>query len=231
MESRQAHLLKHLVRLYIASADPISSSALVGIDDELDISSATIRNEMVDLEEEGYVLQPHTSAGRVPTEKGYRFYVENFLEARNLLHEAEQRLEQAAESGSDTELTLKRVAKTLAELTHEAVIVSPEEDEMYYTGLSYLLSQPEFRAQEHVTSISQLLDQCELVMNELAQVTPLDETRILIGQENPFGESCALVVSPFQQGFVGVLGPMRMDYDYTLTLMNKAIALLTSIHF
>lgn len=222
-------MLKHLVKLYIVSADPISSSALVGMDDELDVSSATIRNEMAFLEEEGYVSQPHTSAGRIPTEKGYRFYVDNFLEARALLQEAEKRL-QSAIAVADTERVTKRVAKALAELTHEAVIVSLDENDLYYTGLSYLLSQPEFRAQEQVAYVSQLLDQCEQVMSEISNMVASDETHILIGQENPFGESCALVVSPFQYGFMGILGPTRMDYEYTLTLMNRATQLLNSMH-
>lgn len=230
MQTRQAHLLKHLVRLYIASADPISSSALVGIDDELDVSSATIRNEMANLEEDGYIHQPHISAGRVPTDKGYRFYVDNFLEMRALLQEAEKRLQEAAVV-ADAERLLKRVAKALAELTHEAVIVSLDEDELYYTGLSYLLSQPEFRAQEQVAYVSQLLDQCEQLMDEIKQMIPDTATRILIGNENPFGESCALVISPLSRGFVGVLGPTRMDYDYALALMNRVAQLLNSTHF
>ena len=230
MQSRQEHLLKHLVKLYIRSADPISSSALVGMDDELDVSSATIRNEMAFLEEEGYVSQPHTSAGRIPTEKGYRFYVDNFLEARTLLEEVEKRFQEAA-TITDVELGVKRVAKALAELTHEAVIVSFDEDDIYYTGLAYLLSQPEFRTPEQVAYVSQLLDQCEQVMSEISNIVASDETQILIGQENPFGESCALVVSPFQHGFMGVLGPTRMDYEYTLTLMNRATQLLNSMHF
>lgn len=230
MHTRQANLLKHLVRLYVASADPISSSALVGIDDELDVSSATIRSEMAELEEGGYVQQPHTSAGRVPTAKGYRFYVDHFLEMRTLLDQAEQRLQQAA-TVADAELVLKRMAKALAELTHEAVIVSFEDDDMYYTGLSYLLSQPEFRAQEQMASVSHLLDQCEQIVNELTQQAEANETRILIGQENPFGEACTLIISPLRHGFVGVLGPMRMDYDYTMSLMSKALQLLTPIDF
>lgn len=227
MHPRQEHLLKHLVRLYIASADPISSSALVGMDDELDVSSATIRNEMAFLEEEGYVKQPHTSAGRIPTEKGYRFYVDNFLEMRTVLKEAEKRLQEAT-TVEVAERVIKRVAKTLAELTHEAVIISLDEDDVYYTGLSYLLSQPEFHTREQVAYVSQLLDSCEQVMSEFSNMAASDEAHILIGQENPFGESCALVISPLQRGFVGVLGPMRMDYDYTLTLMNRAAQLLNS---
>lgn len=230
MHPRQEHLLKHLVRLYIVNADPISSSALVGIDDELAVSSATIRNEMSNLEEEGYIHQPHTSAGRIPTEKGYRFYVDHFLEARTLLQEAEKRLQEAI-TVEELESMLKRMAKTLAELTHEAVIISLDEDDIYFTGLSNLLSQPEFRSQEQIAYMSQLLDQCEQIMSEFSNMDALEKTNILIGQENPFGESCALVTSPFQHGFMSVLGPMRMDYDYTLMLMNRAAQLLNSVHF
>ena len=225
MHDRSANLLKHLVRLYISNAEPVSSSALVGINEILDVSSATIRSEMANLENEGFVSQPHTSAGRVPTEKGYRFYIDNFLEMHTLLQEVEKRLSETANLVNESILLKKRIAKTLAELTHEVVIISIDENDIYYTGLSYLLSQPEFREQAQVTSVSQLLEQCEQIINELSNLVAINDTQIFLGRENPFGESCALVISPIQQGFIGILGPMRMDYDYTFTLMNRAIQL------
>ena len=91
------------------------------------------------------------------------------------------------------------------------------------------MSQPEFREQAQVTSVSQLLDQCEQIVDKLSHLVATDDTQILIGRDNPFGESCALVISPLEHGFMGILGPMRMDYDYTFTLMNKAIQLFNKM--
>ena len=82
MEERQQKLLKIIVKEYIKTAEPISSGLLVQ-KFRLPYSPATVRAELVKLEEEGYIHQPHTSAGRVPTEKAYQFYVENFLSAKN----------------------------------------------------------------------------------------------------------------------------------------------------
>src|SRR6187549_1048720 len=78
---RSRRVLAALVREYIASGEPVASSVLVTAAG-LGVSSATVRNILAKLEEEGYVLQPHTSAGRVPTDRGYRFYVDLLLEAK-----------------------------------------------------------------------------------------------------------------------------------------------------
>jgi len=79
MTQRQEQILKLLVESYIQSAEPVSSSWLAQLPD-IGVSSATIRNDLAELEEEGYLVSPHTSAGRIPTDTGYRYYIETFLE-------------------------------------------------------------------------------------------------------------------------------------------------------
>ena len=90
LNDRKKAILRSIVDDYIHTAQPVGSRA-VSKKHELGLSSATIRNEMADLEELGYLAQPHTSAGRVPSDKGYRFYVDNLVQVQDLANEEMQR--------------------------------------------------------------------------------------------------------------------------------------------
>src|SRR4030043_1192300 len=83
MNERQKKLLNLIINEHINPAEPVGSGILVE-KTGLEVSPATVRNEMADLEKEGFIYQPHTSAGRVPTEKGYQFFVDNFVEKREI---------------------------------------------------------------------------------------------------------------------------------------------------
>ena len=91
LTERKKQILKRVVEDYIAAAEPVGSKALA---EEMggSVSSATIRNELADLVEMGYLEQPHTSAGRVPSPKGYRLYVNELMERRSLSREEEEKL-------------------------------------------------------------------------------------------------------------------------------------------
>ena len=79
LDERKTKILKAIIRNYLETGEPVGSRT-ISKDSDLNLSSATIRNEMADLEEMGYILQPHTSAGRIPSDKGYRFYVDHLIE-------------------------------------------------------------------------------------------------------------------------------------------------------
>ena len=82
LDERKTKILKAIIRNYLETGEPVGSRT-ISKDSDLNLSSATIRNEMADLEEMGYILQPHTSAGRIPSDKGYRFYVDHLIEEKD----------------------------------------------------------------------------------------------------------------------------------------------------
>ena len=117
---------------YTKTAEPVGSK-LIAAEKNFEVSSATIRNEMAELEREGLILQPHTSAGRVPTEKGYQYYIDNFLAGEKLSIKERNDLEKAA-AGESRE-SLKNLAKELAEISGLGVMVAFSKQDVYYTGL------------------------------------------------------------------------------------------------
>lgn len=214
MDTRIEQALTCAIEDYIRTAEPISSQSL-SKDHGLDVSSATIRNWFALLEEEGYLIQPHTSAGRIPTEAGYRWYIERF--ENQSLSDADARLiEKALEPENDPRI----VAKVCAELMGLAVFLGSGTSDTYYTGLSQLFSQPEFRDWSRVVSMSSMLDSLDHQLNALRKKV-YETPTILIGESCPFGNasSTILLTLPNQMLF-GVLGPMRMDYRRIRNIMN-----------
>ena len=128
LTDRKKKILRAIVDNYIKTAEPVGSKILAAMPG-MDCSSATIRNEMADLEEMGYILQPHTSAGRIPSDAGYRFYVDNMMrEQQEKLDKRENELnkkeELLLEKVDRVEDLLKNVAKTLAVNTNYATMVA-----------------------------------------------------------------------------------------------------------
>lgn len=221
MDERQKDLLGEIIRCYIKSALPIGSKFLEG-KCRLGISSATIRNEMAELEKDGYIAQPHTSAGRIPTQKGYRFFLENFAKEGKL---AAKELKELADLHKKLKVfswenRVRELAKKLAELSHNAVVVGFSPESFYYTGLSNLFSQPEFKDPQVVYDISLVIDHLDQVMVKI--FGEIKETTVRIGSANPFGEQTSVILTPWRSksGLMGILGPMRMDYEKNLGLLK-----------
>lgn len=219
-----------VIHEYIKKATPVASKMLAGRGG-FKISSATLRNEMADLEEEGYLVQPHTSAGRIPTEAGFAFYLANLPEEKlEVAGKEKKELERAARADKFPE---KSLAKVLAELTDEAVILAFEKNDVYYTGLSNLFSKPEFHDQDLIQRIGEVVDHLDEIINEIFEETK-EEIKILIGKKNPFSEDCGAVVSKYRGknkkvGLVAVLGPTRMDYGKNIALVREVKDLLNKI--
>ena len=121
LDERKTKILEAIIQNYFESGEPVGSRT-ISKDEALNVSSATIRNEMSDLEEMGYIVQPHTSSGRIPTDKGYRFYVNRLMEKQN--DEMTEFKELMIERVDRTELLLKQLAKILAANTNYATMVS-----------------------------------------------------------------------------------------------------------
>lgn len=228
LTNRQEQLLADIINCYISTSEPVGSKMLASTK-EWQVSPATLRNEMAILEKAGFLQQPHTSAGRIPTEVGYKYYRNLFLKPGRLTKALEQDIIESYEQGDGLEQGIKILAKNIARASGEAVILALGKNYIYYTGLSNLLSQPEFSHQAEIHSLVAALDDCEMSAREFLDNASL-ETQILIGSENPFLSYCSLVVAPFSYlkkvGFMGILGPMRMDYDKNVSLINFCKKLL-----
>ena len=121
LDERKKKILKAVIRNYLETGEPVGSRTISKYTD-LNLSSATIRNEMADLEELGYILQPHTSAGRIPSDQGYRFYVDTMMEEKD--REVVELKEMLLERQDKMETLLKQVAKVVAQNTQYAAMIS-----------------------------------------------------------------------------------------------------------
>ena len=211
--ARQRSLLRMVVKSYIESAGPVGSAALKNRFD-LGMSSATIRNEMMELEKVGFIVQPHTSAGRVPTALGYRYYLDNLLDVK-AVNEKEH-----TELASTYDEDLRDLAKLLVDKTDLAIIVGQAPNDLYFTGLFNLFSQPEFEDLQLVLSMSQVVDSLEKAMADIYH--KIKEPTILLGEENPFSEYCSVAITFLPSGqLLAIVGPLRMDYNKALGLLEE----------
>ena len=241
---RQTQILVAIIEQYAEVASPVGSITLAKL---FNVSSATIRSEMAKLEDLGLITQPHTSAGRIPTDKGYRFYV-NRLTAQSE-GEDEQILLNANNSKDSlrgfraissrvsaqndrSDHAIRSAVDSLVELTGNLGLATIG-DQLYINGIYNLFSQPEFESGEAVQSVAQLLDNLEPWLRE---VTPNEPLNVYIGSENPIGKSsgASLIISKFESPFsensyIGVLGPTRQNYGKVVRLVQKTGEFLEEI--
>jgi heat-inducible transcriptional repressor len=224
MTERQKQILFAVVEQYAEVAAPVGSSLLAKV---FGVSSATIRAEMAELERGGYIMQPHTSAGRIPTDKGYRHYVNTITEQGNTAPDrrAERALTARVSGGGVPERTIRNAVDTLVELTHNLGLATIG-NQLYMSGLSNLFGQPEFMQKGQVQQVAQLLDNLEPWLREAAPNQPL---RVYLGQENPIGRSagCTLIISRFrspysERSYIGILGPTRQSYRDVMMFVRHA---------
>lgn len=235
MTERQIKLLGTIIEQYAEVAAPVGSVTLAKL---FGVSSATIRSEMVRLEELGFIQQPHTSAGRIPTDKGYRFYVNQLNESRE--HEAPRQIDRSARAidarvathSDRTDRAIRSAVDSLVDLTHNLGIATIG-DQLYMSGMGNLFSHPEFSSGEHAQQIARLLDNLEPWLREAAPNEPLN---VYIGAENPIGKSsgASLIISRFRspysdRSYIGVLGPTRQDYARVMRLVRHTGAMLEEV--
>lgn len=224
MTDRQKQILCAIIEQYAEVAVPVGSVTLAKL---FGVSSATIRAEMAELERREFITQPHTSAGRVPTDKGYRFYVNTLTENQETVLErrGERALTARVQHGGIPERTIRNAVDTLVELTHNLGLATIG-NQLYMSGLSNLFGQPEFMNGAQVQQVARLLDNLEPWLREAAPNEPLS---VYIGQENPVGRAagCSLIISRFHspysdRSYIGVLGPTRQSYRDVMQLVRHA---------
>ena len=170
LNDRKKLILKAIIANYLETGDPVGSRTIAK-HPELNLSSATIRNEMADLEDMGYILQPHTSAGRIPSDTGYRFYVDQLMTERDSEHEEKQALIQRVDK---MEVLLKQVANALANSTNYATMVSSP----HYQNVTLKFVQLSQVDHEHLLAV--IVTQGNIVKNKMIQVEePLSNEDVL----------------------------------------------------
>ena len=235
---RQKEILCQIIEEYAETASPVGSVTLAKL---FGVSPATIRAEMARLEVFGLIAQPHTSAGRVPTDAGYRFYVNNLDGVSNIgRDEAERRslergahaLEVRVSSQSRADTAIRGAVDALVELTGNLGLATIG-SQLYLAGISRLFTQPEFGDTRRVQAVAKLLDNLEPWLRETA---PGEALNIFIGQENPIGKNSevSLIISKFRSPFsdrsyIGVLGPTRQNYSRVMSLVRHAGSMLEEI--
>ncbi len=230
ISERKQLILRTIIKEYIKTAQPVSSGVLVE-KYKLDISPATVRNEMMELEEAGYILQPHTSAGRVPTALAYDLFVSGLLDdKKRRLSDKEQKVLAGAFKNDDA--SRRQLAKIIAEISQGAVFWAFHKNDLYYTGISNLFSQAEFRQVNLVCDVSVVIDRLEEIIAEVFDSLQLGQ-QVLVGPNNPFGNFLSTVILKYKKdnktGVFGILGPMRMDYEKNLALLEYLAANLNKI--
>jgi len=171
LDDRKLKILKAIIRTYLETGEPVGSRTISKYAD-LNLSSATIRNEMADLEELGYIIQPHTSAGRIPSDMGYRLYVDELMQEK--AKQVADIQEMMIEKTDRMERVLKQVVKVLASNTHYATMI---------TGPSYNRNKVKFIQLSKVSDtqiLAVIVVEGNIVKNQIIDVTaPIDEDTLL----------------------------------------------------
>lgn len=232
LNTRQKSILDAVIREFVKTAEPVSSGRLVE-KYRLSFSPATVRNDFLALEKEGYLEQPHTSAGRIPTEKGYRFFVDTHTNSTKIVAKPRYNFEELRKA-SDAEHFLRAAARRVAALSDGLVFAGfPESDLFFASGLAHVLDEPEFDDMILRTHFAELIDGFDVIMEDVFAATDFSEPRVFIGSENPAKEARAygMVVASFetpynQEGVVSIFGPTRMNYTRNIALLRELQELL-----
>lgn len=245
MNSRQEKILSAIIEEYTQTAIPVGSSILVE-KYNLEVSSATIRSDMVHLEKEGFLYQPHISSGRMPTDKGYRYFVEEIMGDKELSKKEQQSLQKEflKLKAQNTRLT-RTTAKLMSHLSGNLAISGLlGKDEFSDFGMRDLMNQPEFKEIDEMCRLAEALDYVDETFDKIVAELGDGETRIYIGGENPIHEisNCSMIVTPYlnragEKGVLALIGPKRMKYaknksiiEYVKKMLGSQLAIIILIN-
>ncbi len=230
LNDRQANILRAVVEEYIRTAEPVASKMIA--DTHLpSVSPATVRNDLMALTEALFLLQPHTSAGRVPTEAAYRYYLDHFMKVERADRIAAE-LKMAVGQASTSEEVLRAVSRALSAMSGETAFVASDNHATQYTGLSNLMRKPEFEVAGHREEIADAIDRVDNAVDDLLKLAQ-EDVRVWLGSESPISAEMATVVVRVRLpdgsvGLLGLLGPLRMKYGRNIGLLQEVKKMLDS---
>ncbi|MCQ9207402.1 MAG: hypothetical protein NG740_05965 [Omnitrophica bacterium] len=223
--TRQNSVLEAIVKAHVETALPVGSKHISRM---LDLSSATIRGVMFDLERAGYIKQPHISAGRIPTDLGYRRYVDNILSyAEFVQNDIFSQVRQILSEQKLYEDLIEAASSAISRITNYTGIALLPNNRLYFDGAHRILEQPEFMeldtARDFLRVVEERGELVEILNRDLKQ----RGTAIHIGRENAFEElsECTIITATYKyknqvSGNVGVIGPMRMKYEEVVPMVE-----------
>lgn len=228
MSSRRLEILRAIVDEYVATQEPVGSKAIAERHG-LGISPATIRNEMAVLEDEGLITQPHTSAGRIPTDRGYRVFVDKLATVKPLSSAERRAIETFLEGSSDLEELLKKSVKLLADITKQVAVVTypiigDSREKLAVSGTAHLARSGDDLGLT-LSPILEALEEQVVLMRLLDEANSTVHVRIGREQMETNLQSTSLVTVGYgegssQLGALGVLGPTRMDYAGSIAAVD-----------
>jgi transcriptional regulator of heat shock response len=234
-ESRRRAILTATINRYIQEADPVASEDIAS---DFDLSPATIRNIFAELEEAGFLMHPYTSGGRIPTDKGYRYYVDFLISQMALLGEEKERIvNEYRKEIIRFEDALEETSEIISTITHYAGIVSflDWQHKFFYKGISHILEQPEFQSFDKIRLLIRIIEDKQLLLDIINRDFS-GKVKVYIGQELgcPEMDNCSLVVSSYNRknrpsGRLAVLGPMRMEYRHIIPTLEYISDVLTGV--
>ncbi len=236
LTDRQIKILKSIIEEYMEAAEPIGSEGLEK-KYELGVSPATIRNEMAALTKAGYLRQPHTSAGRVPTKEAFKFYVDQIMEEKKLsVAEEVAAKEKVWDVRFDFDKLMRQATKALAEKAQALAVAATKEGDVYHAGYANILGIPEFYDIDITRTILSMLDETSRLLELFGRSFGEESIHILLGDElgYEFLEPCGMVFTEFnagpgKSGSLGVIGPARFNYSQIIPTVRYFGGLIEEI--
>ncbi len=222
LSERKKMILNAIVSEYIETAEPVSSVTIVN-KYNAGCSSATVRNEMAGLEEMGYLDKPHTSAGRIPSGRGYRFYVDSLFPYRTT-DVVKAKLKRAFLSQlTETDDVIEKASDFISRFTNYTVIAMDSYENaprrVYTGGVVNIFNHPEYKNLEKARRLINFIDSRDSIYKVLSDSDGEERMHILIGDENIYEDlkDCSMVISHYcdprgRRGGLGIIGPTRMQY-------------------
>lgn len=221
LTNRQTDILRALIKEYTESGEPIGSEMLEK-KFKLGVSPATVRNEMVELAKKGYLKKEYFSAGRVPSAKGFRFYIKYLMKEKDMSTGDEVAYKNGIwDERNDVQRLLSHATKILAQRTGLLALAITDNEDLYYSGVGNLLALNEFGDIKMARPFFDRLDELAFWEKVLVKVQAgEDDLYFMVGEEDlgdPMYEQCASIFSEFEgantKGIIGILGPKRMGYE------------------
>ena len=234
LTQRQIQILKHIVREYIDTAEPVGSETLEKKYD-LGVSPATIRNEMAAMVKLGYLSKPHTSAGRLPTSKALKLYVNELMKSKEVSTADEvEAKEKVWDLRGHEDKFLREITKGLAQKTQALAVATTDEGDIFFSGYSNILEMPEFYDIDVTRNLLNILDDvryfdtvCEKIENECSVMLGDDFVEELL---HPYSFVFSKFHSPGNHtGSIGIIGPMRLRYESILPMVKYYGGLIEEI--
>lgn len=237
LTDRESELLKAIIEEYISTAEAVGSEKIEKKYPKLGVSPATIRNEMAKLTHLGYLKQPHTSAGRVPTPQAMKFYIDQLMKEKQLSTAEEVAVkDQIWDSRNQMDRLLREATHTLAEKTKTMAVATTDQGDVYFSGPAYILDMPEFFDIEATRAVLSLVDQASRLQEILLRKDGEDEVQVIFGEDLGIENlsSCGFVSARFEtgtqrKGALGIVGPTRLNYPYVIPVVRYVNDLLIDL--